>query len=235
VTAGPVAPVARQPSRAPSRNPTPPPRPHPAAAPTQRVRRGRSRATGQRCLRRPQQWGPGRVRTFAAGRRTYGVTPGARRGADGRAVSRAGRPRRPSRQAGGTRSSKPGPLGFRRETRRGPRSGPRRTAGHRPLPYGRSRPSATRGAERGPGTPRPRRGRLEPRFTGGVRHPRRGGPWGHPWRPRGRARWQRVSACRRRLPPWRDRAATRSTRRLASPRAARGVGRGRAGSVLASP
>ena len=86
MTAGPVAPVARQPSRAPSRNPTPPPRPHPAAAPTQRVRRGRSRATGQRCLRRPQQWGPEHAKLLAVGRRTYGVTPGARRAANRRAA-----------------------------------------------------------------------------------------------------------------------------------------------------
>jgi len=126
------------------RHPPPAPRLQTAAAPTQGVRRGRPGAAGQRRLRRPRWWGPWPARTPTAGLRTCGVIPSARRCADRRAASREGRPRRPSRWDGGTRSSKPGPVGFRRVKWRGPRSGPRRIAGHRTLPHGRSGPSATR-------------------------------------------------------------------------------------------
>jgi len=164
VTAGPSDPVARQPQRAPHTKPHPPPSPRrrSAAAPSQGVRRGRSGATRQRRLRRPQQCGPGLARTLAAGWLTYGVTRGVRRGADKRAGSRAGRPRRPARWDGGTRSRKPGPVGIRRATWRDPRSGPRRTSGYQPPQHERSGPSASRGAGRSPGRPRLRPGRREP-------------------------------------------------------------------------
>jgi len=69
--------------------PPPPPRPRPAAAPT-KVVSGRPVEEGQRRLRRPQQWGPWHARAPAADRQTYGVTPGARRGADRRAASHLG-------------------------------------------------------------------------------------------------------------------------------------------------
>jgi len=154
--------------------------------------------------------------------RTCGVTPSARRGAAGREASRPGRPRRQSRCNGGSRSSKPGPVGFRRGTWLGPRSGPWRTAGHQPLPHGRSGPFAAQGAWRYPGEPRPRRGRREPRSPGGAPHPPRGAPWDQLWRPRDRARGQRVSACRRHPAPWRRRADTRSPRKVSvSARSAR--------------
>jgi len=78
-------------------HPSPPPRQYPAAAPTQGVRRGRAGATGQRRRRQPRRRAPGHARASAGGRRTYGETPGACRGAGRRGKSCAGRPRRPSR------------------------------------------------------------------------------------------------------------------------------------------